>query len=35
MTNRIRSIPLLDTFGIERQALRIFLRQDRDAEGGD
>jgi len=26
---------LLDTFGIERQALRIFLRQDRDAEGGD
>ena len=26
---------LLDTFGIERQDLRIFLRQDRDAEGGD
>ena len=26
---------LLDAFGIERQALRIFLRQDRDAEGGD
>lgn len=25
---------LLDAFGIERQALRIFLRQDRDAEGG-
>lgn len=26
---------LLDAFGIERQALRIFLRQDRDAEGED
>ncbi len=24
---------LLDTFSIERQALRIYLRQDRDAEG--
>jgi hypothetical protein len=26
---------LLDTFRIERQSLRIYLRQDRDAEAGD
>ena len=26
---------LLDTFGIERQSLRIYLRQDRDADSGE